>query len=278
MLMKMRILYLSVLISLVQMPAHAEQRPLWEIGAGAGAINLPDYPGSDVRKTYVLPIPYVIYRGEYLRVDRNGLRGLFFESDRLELNLSLALALGGSSNDNPTRRGMPDLKPTAEAGPTVDLTLWQSPDEKIKVDFRMPVRAAITVESSPKRVGWLFSPNLQLALRDPAGLQGWRIALDAGPVFNNRRYNAHFYSVAASEATAVRPAYSAPGGYAGSQIGLRASKRFARYWVGGFLRYDTLKGAVFQDSPLVRQQSAVTAGIAFAWVFGESSIMVADTE
>jgi outer membrane protein len=109
-------------------------------------------------------------------------------------------------------------------------------------------------------------------------MAGLRIALEAGPVLNNRRYNAHFYSVAASEATAVRPAYTAPGGYAGSQIGVRASKRFARYLVGGFLRYDTLKGAVFQDSSLVRRQSAVTAGIAFAWVFGESSVMVADKE
>lgn len=278
MFMKMRVFFLSVMISLVRTPVHAEQRSLWEIGAGAGAINLPDYPGSDVRKTFLLPIPYVIYRGEYFRVDRDGLRSLFFESDRVELNLSLSLALGGKSNDNPIRRGMADLKPTAEAGPTVDLTLWQSPNEKIKLDFRIPVRAAITVESSPKPVGWLFSPNLQLALRDPAGWQGWRIALEAGPVFNNRRYNAHFYSVAAGEATAMRPAYAAPGGYAGSQIGLRASKRFARYWLGGFLRYDTLKGAVFQDSPLVRRQSAVTAGIGFAWVFSESSIMVADTE
>ena len=183
MFMKMRVLYLPAMISLAQMPVHAEQRPLWEIGAGAGTINLPDYPGSDVRKTFLLPIPYVTYRGEYLRVDRSGLRGLFFESDRLELNLSLNLALGGRNNDNPIRRGMADLKPTAEAGPTVDLTLWQSPNEKIEADFRMPVRAAITVESSPKSVGWLFSPNLQLALRDPAGWQGWRVALETGPVY-----------------------------------------------------------------------------------------------
>ncbi|HCN90434.1 MAG TPA: hypothetical protein DIT28_14855, partial [Oxalobacteraceae bacterium] len=190
--MKKRMLCLAGLVSLAGMPAarlsHAEQGLLWELGAGAGAITLPDYLGSDVTKTHLLPIPYVTYRGEFFRVDRNGLRGLFFQSELLEVNLSMNLALGGSSRDNPARQGMADLKPTGEVGPTVDLTLWQASDQKAKLDFRMPVRAGITVESSPKLIGWLFSPHLQLALSDPGGLQDWHATLQAGPIFNSRRY------------------------------------------------------------------------------------------
>jgi hypothetical protein len=56
------------------------------------------------------------------------------------------------------------------------------------------------------------------------------------------------------------------------------SKRFPGYWVGGFLRYDTLAGAVFDDSPLVRKRSAVSAGLAVTWVFGQSSRMVDASE
>ena len=38
------------------------------------------------------------------------------------------------------------------------------------------------------------------------------------------------------------------------------TKRFPHYWVGAFLRYDTLRGAVFEDSPLVRQEYYWTRG------------------
>ena len=70
--------------------ARADLRPEWEIGAGATVFTLPDYRGSDESRGYVLPLPYVIYRGERFRVDRQGLRGIFFESDRVELDVSLS--------------------------------------------------------------------------------------------------------------------------------------------------------------------------------------------
>jgi hypothetical protein len=57
-----------------------------------------------------------------------------------------------------------------------------------------------------------------------------------------------------------------------------ASKRFPSFWVGGFVRYDTLSGAVFADSPLVKQKNYLAGGIAIAWVLGESSRKVDATE
>jgi outer membrane protein len=56
------------------------------------------------------------------------------------------------------------------------------------------------------------------------------------------------------------------------------SKRYRRYWVGGFLRYDNLTGAVFDDSPLVRDRSALAGGLAVSWIFGESSHLVDRTD
>jgi len=38
-------------------------RPLWELAWGSASCGLPDYPGADVSRTYVLPWPYVVYRG-----------------------------------------------------------------------------------------------------------------------------------------------------------------------------------------------------------------------
>nr|WP_244197818.1 MipA/OmpV family protein [Caballeronia ptereochthonis] len=56
------------------------------------------------------------------------------------------------------------------------------------------------------------------------------------------------------------------------------SRRFSRYWVGAFVRYANLAGAHFADSPLVRQKSVLSGGVAVAWVFGQSSKTVASDE
>jgi outer membrane protein len=263
------------LAGLLALPlSYAEQLPLWEAGAGVAGLSLPNYRGSDVMQTYVLPIPYFIYRGEFLKADRNGVRTTIFGNDRVELNLSLNGTLPVRSKDDPARSGMADLRPTVELGPTLNVNLWKSDSRKMKLDFRAPVRTAITVESSPRQIGWLFSPNLNLDIKDPAGLSGWNLGMLAGPYFQNSKYNSYFYSVSAADATATRPAYAAPGGYSGSQFTMAVSKRFPGYWVGGFLRYDTLAGAVFKDSPLVKKNNTMSAGIALSWVFGESSTRV----
>jgi hypothetical protein len=166
---------------------------------------------------------------------------------------------------------MDELQPTAELGPTADFHLWRSADRRMQLDLRLPVRTAITVESDPRQIGWLFSPNLILGIRDPGGLPGWNFSVQGGPYFNDREYNAYFYSVSPAEATATRPAYDAAGGYSGSQFMVTLTRRFPRYWVGGYVRYDNLSGAVYEDSPLVETQHAVAAGVAVSWIFAQSS-------
>ena len=261
-----------LLASLLTVPAtRAEMRPLWELGAGMAVLDLPHYRGSSARQTHVLPMPYLIYRGEVLKADREGLRGLLFDSERFEVNVSLNGSLPVSSDDDPLRQGMADLDPTVELGPSVNARLWQSADRGMRLEVRAPLRTAITVASSPGQIGWLFSPNLLLQIRDPAGRAGWNLGLQAGPYFHDREYNTHFYGVRPAEAIAGRPAYDASGGYSGAQLTLTLTKRFPRWWVGGFLRYDTLAGSVIEDSPLVRRSDGVSAGLALSWVFRESA-------
>lgn len=262
---------LMLAASLEYSPARAESLPKWEIGAGLGTLSVPDYRGADTRSTYVFPTPYFVYRGDILHADRSGMRASLFENDRVEINLSLNASLPGRSKDNVLRRGMEDLRPVLELGPTADLRLWNSSDDRVRVAFRLPVRAGVTIESSPRHIGWLFSPNLLLQLQDPAGLRGWKLGVQGGPLYATRDYNGYLYSVRAADALPGRPAYAASGGYAGTQLTTTLSRRFSRYWVGAFLRYDHLGGAVFEDSPLVQRNSAVTGGLAVSWVFGTSS-------
>jgi outer membrane scaffolding protein for murein synthesis (MipA/OmpV family) len=93
-------------------------------------------------------------------------------------------------------------------------------------------------------------------------------------MYGSERSHDYFYSVAPQYATASRPAYDAEAGYAGSQVLVSLSKRFPKYWLGAFARWDSLNGAVFADSPLVRQENYFAAGFAIAWVFKESSTLV----
>ena len=252
----------------------AGEKPLWEIGAGVSALTLPAYRGSDKTNNFILPIPFFTYHGEFFKADRHGIRGSFFDTERVDLTVSLALSPPMGSDDIPVRAGMPDLKATFEVGPQVDLTLWRSENRARFLKLLLPLRAALTVEGSPQGVGWVFSPTLNVDVTDLPGMPGWNLGLLAGPLFGSQRQNAYYYSVAPQYATPARPAYEAPSGYAGMQYTMGMSKRFPNFWLGAFLRYGNLSGARFEDSPLVVQNDSLAAGVALSWIFGESSTRV----
>lgn len=266
---------LAALVALVAAPQGVQaDEPLWEAGLGVTALSFPDYRGSDHQREYVLPLPYFVYRGKIFKADRDGVRSVFFDNDLAELNLSVAASLPVDSNGNDARQGMPNLDPTFEIGPSLELHLWRSKDHHIKLDLRLPVRVAIAIGGGVRDGGLVFTPLINLDVIDPFGEQGWNLGLLVGAIYGNRRQNAYFYDVAPAYVTPERPAYSADGGYGGAKFIAALSKRFDRYWVGSFLRYDTLSGAVFSDSPLVRQNDAWAAGIGIAWIFRQSSTRV----
>ena len=90
-------------------------------------------------------------------------------------------------------------------------------------------------------------------------------------MFAKDKYHDYFYAVAPHYATPMRPDYDADGGYSGTHVLASLSKRFPKYWVGAFLRYDWLGGAQFDDSPLVkRRRNYLAGGFGFAWMIGES--------
>jgi MipA family protein len=266
---------LLALIAIAPCVARGGEFPLWEAGAGVAAIDFPDYRGSDERRAIAIPIPYLVYRGELFKADRGGLRGEFFRNDRVDLHLSLNGSIPVDSSDNTTRRGMPDLEPTLEIGARLDLKLLRDADRGLEVTLGLPARTVIAVDfSHSKNVGWVFQPQINIDFSDTWLGEGWKLGIAAGPLFGDRRYHNYFYGVPPDFATPQRPAYNAPGGYAGSQLLGAASKRFRSFWVGGFVRLDTLTGAVFEDSPLVRQNESFAAGFAIAWILGSSQKMV----
>lgn len=257
--------------------ARAEERPLWEAGIGPVFLYLPDYRGADEGRGYVYPFPYIVYRGDRFKVDREGIRGIFFQSDRVELDVSLYGTPPIDSSENSARQGMPDLDATVEVGPVLDIVLAR--DRKIDYNYRLrlrlPARAVIATDFSHwQNQGWVFYPHLNLDLR-PEFLGGrWNVGFNAGPLYGTRKYHEYFYGVPTQFATPERPAYEARGGYSGLTLLGAISRRFDKFWVGAYVRYDNLSSAVFDSSPLVKQNYALAGGIAIAWVFAESGIKV----
>lgn len=249
--------------------ACAEPRPQWEFGLGAVGLRLPDYRGSDESRNYVYPLPYFIYRGDVLRVDREGARARFFQLGRAELDFSVNATPPVHSEDNRARQGMPDLDPTIEIGPMLNISLVRDRARERRLDLRLPLRAVIATDlRHAHTAGFVFYPHLSSGFRLGSG---WNLGLQAGPLFATARYHEYFYGIAPEFATAERPAYTAGGGYSGAVALASLSRRVGRFWVGGFTRYDALQGTAFEGSPLVKRDHSLMAGVAFAWVFAESA-------
>ncbi len=252
--------------------AVARELPLWEAGIGVFPSTYPAYRGSDDQQYYLLPFPYLVYRGEFLRIDRDGMRARLFDTDRLEINISVNGAIPVKSDESDVRSGMPDLDPILEIGPSLNVLL-DRPSHKSTLKLKLPVRSVIATDlSSAEQVGWIFNPHLKLDSDDVFG--GWDAGLSLGPLFGDKKYHAYYYEVDPVHETASRPAYRASGGYSGTVVVASLSRRFNRVWMGGFIRYDNLSGAVFDDGPLMETDHSTMAGFAVAWIFKKSSRLV----
>jgi len=266
---------IAIMLGLAAAGARAEQLPLWEAGAGAAVLSFPAYRGSNERQSWLLPVPYIIYRGEFLQADERRMRGLFYNTDQVEIDVSINGSVPVDSGKNDARRDMPNLDATLELGPGVNLKLMETGDRKTRMELRLPLRGVFASDFSHVRhVGWMFQPQLNVDIRDPLGNPGWKLGLLAGPVYSDQRYNRYFYSVEPAFATAARPAYSAGGGYGGVQVITALSKRYREFWVGAFVKWDSVRGAAFADSPLVRDKQGMAAGFSIAWILGESKTRV----
>jgi len=249
--------------------AQAEQLPQWEAGAGFGTAYLADYRGASQYGAWVFPVPYFVYRGDAVKVDDGRLHGRFFDTDRVEVGISVF----GSPpvRRNSTRAGMPDLDATIEIGPSLDFFLYRSPDRKRALSLRLPARRVIATDFSHlTHVGWIFQPNLNLDIHDLAGESGLNLGLLASVLYTDQGYNRYFYAVDPSFATPERPAFNADGGYAGTTWIATLSRRYPGFWVGGFIKWDSVSGAAFSGSPLVKSANNLSSGFAVSWIFGAS--------
>lgn len=252
--------------------ARAETAPLWELGVGVGGLRIPHYRGAAESGSFVLPFPYLVYRGPILKADRAGARATLAAGAAWELAISAQASPPVDSADNAARRGMPELATVGEIGPSLKLRLFEGEARRHRVSLRLPVRVAVALERHPRKLGWLAAPNL--LWESSEWFPRWNVGVQTGPVWADRAFNHWVYGVDAAYANAQRPAYRARGGYSGWTGMLTLSRRFDRWWFGAYLRSDWLAGAVFDDSPLLKRRHTVAGGVGLAWVFAQSERQV----
>ena len=269
----------ACLLPAVHASAQSTERgnlPLWEFGVGAFGLTAPAYPGADERNNRVLPVPYLLYRGEVLRADQSGIGARLFRSDRLEFDVGLAGALPSDSDDVEIRAGMPDLGALFEFGPRLKIRVADI-DRNSRLRAELPLRAVIEARGGLRRQGWTFEPKLAYETRGERGL--WSVEGNVSVVFGDKRINRYFYEVQPQYANAARSAYGADAGLMLTRVGLFATRQLnPDVRLFGFVRYESYAGSANRDSPLHLKDSGTSAGIGFAWTLARSSRRAAGYE
>tara|TARA_B100000686_G_scaffold343760_1_gene425146 strand:- start:74 stop:964 length:891 start_codon:yes stop_codon:yes gene_type:complete len=254
----------STAFLLVSSPALAEKaKPLFEFGFATGGGYLPDYPAADESHSQYIALPYIAYRGKFLRSDEKGLlRGRFVRTRNIELDVSLSGSFSVDSNDNDARRSLPDLDYLGEIGPRLQITIARAA-RNAKIDLEFPVRAVLSTDFSNLQYhGVTFSPAI--AYQNERLFGSTAIKLGFSATFATEELMAYFYEVERRFTTASRPAYAADAGYLGSSLEFLATRQLFSRLQGFFAaRVSSHHGATNDSSPLFRDRitAAVGAGL-----------------
>jgi outer membrane scaffolding protein for murein synthesis (MipA/OmpV family) len=256
--------------------AAADLKPLWEAGIFGGAARMPHYRGSDEYSWYFLPLPFLVYRGKVVQTDRDGMRGIFLKSERMQTEISFSGSPPVDRNDQ-ARQGMPQLDAIGEAGPAMKLFLHHgrtAPSLYLEPAVRGAVAADVD-KWSTHYVGLRGGLNMVLADYKPARSERWTCGLNVGVDFTDANYNRYFYDVTPAQVIPGREEFQSRGGYAGFALsGYSLVELIPRLSWGLYSRWDNIDGAAYRASPLVRARNDVVLATALIWTIQTSHRLV----
>lgn len=278
--------WLSACLLLAAVPAHAQDEaapaadaaaaralPLWEFGVFGLGVSQQAYPGSDQQVSRGLVLPYLIYRGRYLRADQEsaGLRAI--KTPRFELDVGFAGAFGARSDDLDARRGMPDLGTLVEFGPRVKWNLGRGPGGGAW-RLELPLRGVFDLSDGGRHKGMTFEPRLVFQRQSSTG---WAYSTSLSAIVADARLARTFYGVEPRFALADRPAYEARSGLVAWRLSTAVSRQLSPDWrVFALGRLDTVQGAANEASPLVRQRTGASVGLGVTYTWMRSERLASD--
>lgn len=246
-----------------------ENLPIWEFGLSAAWLRLPYYPGSKDARTFALPAPAFIYRGDKIRADEDGgLRGLFLKSKKFEINASFGFNLPADQKDVKIREGMEELDPLFEIGPGIIYHLIpKEKNERFSLSLNIGLRYAFSSDLSfTKDRGFIVNPLLfsWFQITD-------KLILFTGlsSAWATKSYHGFFYDVPINAARVDRSEFTAHSGSVATTLSnffiLNATKKTS-FFLGGI--YDSFHNARNRDSPLHQRDEnfSVIAGMTY-WFY-----------
>ncbi|MDP2380214.1 MAG: MipA/OmpV family protein [Pseudohongiella sp.] len=198
------------------------EKPLWELGLGGGVLVQPHYPSSDEYQTRGLGLPYVVYRGDILRIgDGGAARAVAAENGNYELSLSFAAAFDSESEGNELREGMPDLDFIFEVGPQLVFNLGKfefSDTSRSELQLALQARAAFSTDfGAVDHHGYVFEPMLRYRHYGAFHPQ-LEATVSLKPLWATRDVHGYFFDVANEFSQVDRTPYRARGGYFGTGL------------------------------------------------------------
>jgi len=242
--------------------------PLWEVGALAVGVTQQAYPGSDQQVQRGLALPFVVYRGRFLRADREtaGLRA--FKTPRYEVDIGVAGAFGSNSDEIAARRGMPDLGTLVEFGPRLKVNLGEGIGGG-RWRIELPLRGVFDLSDRGRHRGIAFEPELSFQWRAKAG---WGYAASVSAIVADQRLAHTFYGIDTRYALADRPSYEAKSGLVAWRLSTSFSRNIAPDWrLFAFARLDSVSGAANEASALVRRTNGASVGLGVTYTWMRSS-------
>lgn len=261
----------AALIPVANADETAKALPRWELGLAVGAASLPQYMGSDERYTFAAPLPYIVYRGDRVKMGRGGLRVTLFDIERLTLDLSLGAGLP-VRNSNRARAGMPELKFNLQAGPRLNWSLYES--QWTALNLRLPVRGIL--DTSGDFLGWLSEPDIQIRYKPGSDV---KLEFTGGLLFASEKYHSTYYDVAPAFATPTRPSYQSGAGLHSVSATAKLIYKYSdTITLFSALRYRNLAPGTIANSPLVKDRNYVSVAAGLSWSLFQSDELSRDSE
>lgn len=252
-------------------PAPTDQA-LWELHFAGFSRYGASYPASTESQTNVVPLPFPVYRGTFLRIGdetEKPVRTRIFRRDRIKLDFDFGLNFPVDSDDIDVRAGMPDLDLLLEAGPELELQ-FKKPVLGGDTYLALQARGAMSFDGvDPDWRGFIYS--VELKHKRPIWTPGTELVTRLTPEFASEDYMDFFYGVDAVHAAPGRPAYRAKSGYLGTRLSFVLKHQLSdTVEVLTGLRLGFYQGAANDNSPLYTKETTNGVYAAILWKFWES--------
>ena len=241
---------LGYLLISICFPLYAGESDI-TVGAGVGYTDKPYRDYDDDEKTAILPI--LRYEGQHFFIRDTTVGWDFLKNDRLELAIiGKYLADGYDSGDSDFLSGMSDRDASIGVGGLARIQVGN-------LGLHLVAVTDVADESDGTQV------TTRLDYRIKQG--GFSLVPYMSVVWQDDDYNDYYYGVRSSEATSVRPAYSADDDFS-YRFGVNLSyRKDGSPWLFTSGIQHEQFGDEIDDSPITNDDNVLSAFIGIGYVF-----------